>query len=401
MTEPGPRQATVVLCRTDGEVLGALPPFEVELPWWQDVEPVVAGARQVHGIKVVILRLLAAARDQPHGGAVTYLAEVDGDVPAVLPLEPWVAELPPHPLRLPWAEPGGPDADVAWADAALAARDMPRTGAPVQFRTWNLSSLWRLPVDGGTAWLKVVPPFFAHEGDVIRRLDPSVAPPVLAADRPRLLLDEIPGADLYEADLPTLLALVRSLVAIQVDWIDRVDELASLGAPDWRPAPLAEAAADVLERTADQLDAEIRDDVAELLAGWDRRFEQIDDCGIPDSIVHGDFHPGNARGDGNRLTILDWGDSGIGHPLLDEAAFLQRADGTTAGAVRTEWSRWWRSAVPGSDPERAAELLAPVAAIRQAVVYRSFLDQIEPSEHVYHRADPPLWLTRSVRSWRG
>ena len=41
-------------------------------------------------------------------------------------------------------------------------------------------------------------------------------------------------------------------------------------------------------------------------------------------------------------------------------------------------------------------LLAPVAAARQAVIYRKFLDNIEPSEHPYHRADPARWLTRTA-----
>jgi hypothetical protein len=48
--------------------------------------------------------------------------------------------------------------------------------------------------------------------------------------------------------------------------------------------------------------------------------------------------------------------------------------------------------LPGSDPDRAAELLAPVAAARQAVIYQKFLDGIEPSEHPYHRDDPANWL---------
>ena len=51
--------------------------------------------------------------------------------------------------------------------------------------------------------------------------------------------------------------------------------------------------------------------------------------------------------------------------------------------------------VPGADPRRAAELLAPVAAARQAVLYQGFLDRIEPSEHPYHRADPALCLGRA------
>jgi hypothetical protein len=391
-----PRQVTLVLCRQDGDVLGALPPFEVELPWWPEVAPVVEGARREHGVDVVILRLLATEKARPHGGAVTYLAEVDGSSP-VPALDPWDGRIEPHPLRQPWAEPAGPDADLAWADVELVARGSPRTGPAVQVRTWNLSSLWRLPADGGAAWLKVVPPFFAHEGDVIRRLDPAVAPTLLATDGPRLLMEEIPGADLYEAGLPTLLELVRALLAIQVEWVGRVGELEAIGAPDWRAGPLAAAAADVLERTSAELAPDVRRAVEDLVAGWDERFERVEACGIPDSIVHGDFHPGNARGDGHRLTLLDWGDSGIGHPLLDEAAFLERKDGATSAIVRAEWTRCWKEALPGSDPVLAVELLTPVAAIRQAVIYRRFLDEIEPSEHVYHRADPPLWLTRAAR----
>jgi hypothetical protein len=41
-----------------------------------------------------------------------------------------------------------------------------------------------------------------------------------------------------------------------------------------------------------------------------------------------------------------------------------------------------------------------MAAARQAVIYRRFLDQIEASEQVYHRADVPDWLGRTVEILR-
>ena len=53
------RVVTLVLCRRDGAILGALAPFEVDVPWWQEAGPVVVGARLAHDIDVVILRLLA------------------------------------------------------------------------------------------------------------------------------------------------------------------------------------------------------------------------------------------------------------------------------------------------------------------------------------------------------
>jgi hypothetical protein len=38
--------------------------------------------------------------------------------------------------------------------------------------------------------------------------------------------------------------------------------------------------------------------------------------------------------------------------------------------------------------------LSPIAKARQAVIYRRFLDHIEPAEHPYHSADPSDWLRR-------
>ncbi len=83
--------------------------------------------------------------------------------------------------------------------------------------------------------------------------------------------------------------------------------------------------------------------------------------------------------------------------LLDMAAFLPRvADAGQRSRVRVAWLDAWRAERPGSDPAAAAELIAPVAALRQALVYRRFLDGMEPAEHRYHAADVPLWLRHAL-----
>ena len=204
MHSPPPRVVTLVLCTPAGEVLGHLPPFQASLPWWQEAGDLVAWVREHHGVGVTILRVLDASLPAPPGGGVTYLAEVDGEQARGLPLSSWPGVLEPHPLRLPYAEPGGPDRDLAWADARLVDQGYVRTGPPQQMRTWNLSSLWRIPVEGGSVWLKCVPPFFAHEGAVIGRLQDGPVPRLLAHDPGRVLMPDIPGEDLYGAQLPTL-----------------------------------------------------------------------------------------------------------------------------------------------------------------------------------------------------
>jgi len=209
---------------------------------------------------------------------------------------------------------------------------------------------------------------------------------------------EVAGEDHYEAGLPVLLAIVDLLVGLQVREVGREDELLALGLPDWRPPALTTAVEDVVRRQAPALDAEERRALDELLGGLEGRWADIASCGLPDTLVHGDVHPGNARGDGERLVLLDWGDCGVGHPLLDQPAMLSRLEAPTAEVVRDAWDHAWRDAVPGADPRRAAALLAPLAAARQAVVYQRFLDHIEPSEHPYHRDDPALWLREAARS---
>lgn len=378
-------------------MLGGLPPFRVDVPWWPDVGSIVAAARAVHGLEVTVLRLLKGEEARvPGGGRVTYLAEVD-EAPAAA-LTSWPGDpISDEPLRVHYARPGGPDADLRWADRILTGRGTPRTGRAEQVRTWNLSSLWRLPVDGSAAWLKVVPPFFAHESRMLALLDPAVVPRLIAGDGQRILLEEIPGLDHYDTVGAPLLTMVRLLVGLQCEWIGRVDELLELGLPDWRPEPLTTLAADVVERTAPELDLDVVRRLDRLLEDLPRRNQEVASCGVPSTLVHGDFHPGNVRGAEESLVLLDWGDSGVGHPLLDQAAFLDRMPERERAAICLEWSRLWRAAVPGCDPDRAAQLLEPVAALRQAVIYRGFLDAIEPDERIYHAADPALWLARAAR----
>jgi len=387
-----PRTAELVLVTPTGEPVGRLPAVPVATPWWQDVEPVVRAARDHHGVGVTILRLLDAELEQPHGGRVTYLAEVAEPVRA----QPWTGVLDDHPQRHAFARPGGPAADLAWASAILAKRGLRPTAPPTQVRTWNLSSLWRVPVEGETVWLKVVPHFCAHEAALLTRMAGARVPAVLGRDSGRMLLAEIAGKDLYFAQLALLHDMVNLLVELQRQWSDRVEQLLALGLPDWRAPVLGAAIAEIVERTREEISAEDRATLAHFVRGLPGRFDDLAACGVRDTLVHGDFHPGNFRGDGRTLTLLDWGDSGVGHPLLDQSAFLDRVPSDALGAVRDHWVQQWREAIPGSDPARASVLLAPVAAARQAVVYRTFLDNIEPSEQPYHRADPAQWLIRTA-----
>lgn len=377
---------TLALVDPGGRPLGLLPlPGATPSPWWQEVGEVVDLARDTCGIDVTVLRLLAVASPFP-GGAVTYVAEYSGPPPAGLDrADPeWTR---PDPVRMPWANPGGPAAALAWARQAL---DRPVTAAR-QVRSWNLSSVWRLDTGTGPVWLKQVPGFLGHEGTLLRWLDRPTVPVPLAVAGCRTLLPDLPDGDPRgPADWAAMLA---ELLTIQADAVERVPELLALGVPDQRAGAFVRAA----ERVVAGRTGPDSDRLAQIVAALPRLLAELAACGVPDTLVHGDFHPGNARV-GERVVLYDWGDSVIGHPALD---LLRLRHWTHAPELADQWCAFWRATVPGSDPERAVGLMPVIAALRDAITYDRFVRAVEPAERPYHADDVPAALAAAVHTMDG
>ena len=152
----------------------------------------------------------------------------------------------------------------------------------------------------------------------------------------------------------------------------------------------------VVDRNRHELDDRTRRALDDLVDGLPERFAALDECGIPDTLVHGDFHPGNVRGTPGNYRILDWGGCGIGNPMLDlrpSFEYFTPADQLDAIGI---WASEWSRVAPGSDGRRAAELARPLGPLDGAVVYQKFLDNIETSERPNHEGDPAHALNIAV-----
>jgi hypothetical protein len=377
------RLVTLIACSEAGAVLGQLQPFRVETPWWQDTEPVW---RRYPSLPV--LRLLDGT--SPHqgsvGGHVTYLAQLHPGPEAGLSLSPCEIVLRDHPLRMPWAQVGGPHADLEWA-----SRFAGRARLAVQHRTWNLSSVWSIPTVSGSVWLKCVPPFFGHEAAVLDLLAGPWVPQVLAASSHRILLAGMPGHDGFGATVEETVRLIDCLVELQSYTVAKVPELLAAGVPDMRWPALMPELESLVARRAPHDGALLR-----LVHGAADRVKAINDCGLPDALVHGDAHPGNARVGIDTPLWFDWGDSRVGNPLFD-LTVLERVPARRQ-VLEQHWLAAWARAVPGSDPGRAWRLLRPLAALGVALVFQTLLDNIEPSERPYHASDvaPALKLASAL-----
>lgn len=370
--------------------LGALPVFHVDSPWWSMVELVTARLDRLLGVPTAVLRMVSTTGKSPRGGEVTYHAEIL-DEPPRTPADwepvPTAGLDRPHRHRMPWAERGGPKSIVDWATERLAALDRPLVGPPVQVKTWNLSCLYRFPTAGGTVWSKSTGPFLVAESCAIGYVaehDPELVPTVLAttADGGRTLLDEVPGEDCWDTDAETVVAVVRRLVAAQAAMAGRrLDRL-----PDHRVSTLVTRAQRLL--ADDVLAGDERDGLVHLLDRVPTIAAAIADLGMPDTLVHGDFHPGNWRSDGERHTIIDWSDASLGNPATDLLRLVGWLPEPLARLATETWVGAWRAAVPGCNPAPAAGLMATIQHLQSAITYQNFLDNIEPDEWPYHLGDP-------------
>ncbi|GAA3387438.1 aminoglycoside phosphotransferase family protein [Cryptosporangium minutisporangium] len=387
----GPVRRTVSAVVTLGdECCGEVGPFPVDVPWWAEAWPVVDAVEAALGVPVVVLRLLTVSGGEgARGGHVTY--HVEASARPGSPLRPVEFRPDVQPLRLPWATASGVRELLAWAADAV-----PLTGRPRQHKTWNLAALFRLPTADGAAWLKATPPFAADEASAIRTLgavDPGLVPQVLASAPGRLLLGDVPGEDLWNASEAQVVSTIARFVTAQ-----------ATVATTFRPYPAAddaESSSPLRSRTptvlAEQVAALIDGPAAAELSAAERaearvlneRWAALDECGLPDTFVHGDFHPGNWRGtpDGPP-TVIDYADAYWGNPVQDGLRAIDYLPSGRRGTAAKTWVEAWRAAVPGSRPGDALRIAEPLAHLAYAVRYQEFLDGIEPSERIYHAGDP-------------
>ena len=342
------RRTVIALVSTPSGFAGRTEQFGVESADWYHVEPVNEALERLLGVRTTVLRLVSVrgASMPKMGGLVTYHVEALGE-PDRTRLRPAREPEADAEFRLPYARVGGPAELIEWADAVID-----RTGPAVQVRTWNLSTVHRLPTAAGPVWLKAAPRFFADEAAVIGMIaehDPTLVPEVIAAAPQRVLLGDAPSDKCWPVTPDHVDLVLPRWVAVQH---------ALAGPPRIAPTTVP-----------------------------------MPSFGLPDTLTHGDFHPGNWRTGGR---IIDWGDAVWGHPTLDACRLIDYCAPEIRDHIADVWCDSWLALRPDSEPRRALDVGRRASHLHKAVKYQLFLDNIEQSERIYHEGDPQGEL-RAVR----
>ena len=203
-------------------------------------------------------------------------------------------------------------------------------------------------------------------------------PGVLAAEADRGWLMMAPLPESVDDMAYSVVAAAESLALLQMQSVPRRRELSDC--PDrtlartWAVfAPLVDTS---LER--DELSPAEIAAVRTALPRLASVVEQLDGCGLPSTLTHGDLHRGNIAWDGRNVVLFDWSDSCWSHPILDIYHLTAHVPHDVRRRAVQAYQQVWRAAFPEAEIDRALELAPPVDLMFQAVSYEGLIRAVEP-----------------------
>jgi hypothetical protein len=211
-------------------------------------------------------------------------------------------------------------------------------------------------------------------------------PPVLALDTlHNAWLMESGGEPLgRHKDLATWMKVVQRLASLQIDSVTRSSDLLRAGCRDVRNtmlldlvSPFFEVIDDLMKRqtttAAPPLEKQELFEVATILR---EAIAESSELGIPDTLGHSDFNPGNILIAEDRCVFIDWSAAHVGNPLLTLEYLLAHRRRNCwhllaeEHELREAYAQHWRIRVAPDRLARALQL-APLVAVYACAIYNN------------------------------
>ncbi|WP_083750817.1 phosphotransferase [Kribbella sp. ALI-6-A] len=394
--------ATAVVIRPEDQAVLVLPSGlpRVEAAqklWFHQVGVVLRAFREQLGIEAYVLQCLGA---EPN-----YLMTCVGDVPAEArwvqdfdhPLVDAAREhlaLPPDaPLTPAWTRPDWYAGALAWID-----RHVERTGVPAQVRSWGLSNVLRVPTTTGDVYFKALahrstvvldradaaPLLFAHEPQLLDRLSTErpgqvVRPIAVDQDRVWMLLPDLGMPLAQQAGAGLWIDTLRSHARLQRSFTDSPGDLLAMSCFDRGLGRLAGELERVLgsNELTTQLTGEERDRLSSREPELREAVAELASIGVPETLLHGDLHPGNVGVRDERTFAFDWTDAAVSHPFLDLVTFVEEGNLLSGSqALKDAYLGVWQDFAPLPALRHGLDLAARVGSLYQAVTYLHLVDNL-------------------------
>ena len=256
-------------------------------------------------------------------------------------------------------------------------------------------SLVRFDTTQRPVWFKAVGEPNLHEYPIslaLAGLLPKYVPNVLAtkpewrgwlmSDGGGTTLDEFQGPSAWQTALITLANL-------QIDSVDVRNKLLEAGCRDLRAAALLELVDPFLDSMAELMSRQTkvppsilsRQELSNLGVTLKDALHCLGALGIPDTLGHGDFNPGNIIVGPESCTFIDWAEAHVGHPFLTFEYLISHLKKRYPGLLQLEedirswYTLQWQRVLSPEQICEALSLTPLVAVFAYAVAGGAWHDQ--------------------------
>lgn len=241
-----------------------------------------------------------------------------------------IREFQSDPTSGPFGRPEWIEELLTWIQREIEPYGLHMTGKLRQLNASPDFSLVRLETNAQAVWFKAVGKPNLREFPIsaaLSRLFPGFVPTVIATRPPwngwlttefaGSTLDEIPDACAWERTAQTLGAL-------QIASAGKTDQLLEAGCRDLRVTsllttvdPFLEVMAQLMEQQHKTPPSALDREVLLTLGSQTKEaLSELWDLGVPDTLGHLDFNPGNILCSRDQCVFLDWAEAAVGHPFL-------------------------------------------------------------------------------------
>jgi hypothetical protein len=314
---------------------------------------------------------------------------------------------PRPPEEPPYARSGWLARPSVWMVERMTDAGLPVTESPRLAYQGPMGSVLRARSNGHSLYLKWPVPAFPHEAaitETLSRRAPDAVPAVIAAERTEnwLLMADHRGRPVENEGPDRWVEGLRRHAVLQ---------RASL---DWAPdIPAVGGQTRSLERLIAEIPAMLDDEelagrlAPDARAGWVGAVPQlVDACatmdalGIPDTLVHGDLHPGNiVVTPDDRFVVVDWSDGALANPFVDLATYLVRTkDRDLRLQLLDAYADAWAGVLDRSQVETAGNLAMTVGCLYQVQTYRVLHAALDEPDRAIFDGAAAGWATRAVEA---
>jgi aminoglycoside phosphotransferase (APT) family kinase protein len=194
--------------------------------------------------------------------------------------------------------------------------------------------------------------------------------------------------------------MVRVHAQLQVKMAEQVPVLFEIGCIDRRLGRLAAQLDELLadEAALEGLEAAEITQLHEAAPRLKAICAELAAYRVPETLMHGDLHPGNVASLNGQMIFFDWTDACVAHPFLDMIVIFEETDEAKRKQLRDLYLEQWTAYEPVERLLEAWRLAEPLWALHQAVSYQTILANLEEVPRMGFGNVIPAYLREVLKS---